>query len=148
MSYCNCCLKQSLPFISDHLAHASNEIRQKLWSYMSIFHPAGPQHQTRMIDFRYSTCVCSVSKCACINLHPALHSNVVSLWWYQRVQLCLVSSLSSVHRGDGQHDQIVIANHQFWAVPVCFYLTERTEHITNKWFHSRKGQITTCCSFI
>lgn len=109
--------------------------RQKLLFYGSIFHPTGPRHQTRIIDFRYSTCACSVSKCVCINLHPPLHSNVVSLWWYQRVQLCLVGSLSLVHRGDSQHDQIVIANNQFWAVPMCFYLTERAEY-TSKYFIS------------
>lgn len=44
-------------------------------------------------------------------LNSPLQSNVVCLWWYQCVELCLIGSLASVHRTDGQHYQIVISNH-------------------------------------
>lgn len=72
---------------------------------MSVFHPSVSQHQTGMAAF---TDMCS----ARVYLHPALHSNVVGLRGYQRVQLRLVGSLSLIRRSDCQHDQIVIADHQ------------------------------------
>ncbi len=89
----------------------------------------------------------SVLKCVFIYFHRALHSNIVGLWWYQRVELCLICSLSSVHRSDGQHDQIVVSNYQLWAVPVCVFVCvcvlfkKRTVYRENKLFQLWGGHM-------
>lgn len=50
-------------------------------------------------------------------LCAALHADVVGLWRDQCVQLCLIGPLSSVHRGDGQQERVIVSNQQLWAVP-------------------------------
>lgn len=61
-----------------------------------------------------------VTLCDLFHLDSSLHTDVVSLGWDQYMELRFVGSLASVRRGDGQHHQIVISDHQFRAVPVGY----------------------------
>lgn len=49
---------------------------------------------------------------AFLYLRAALHAHVVSLRRDQSVQLCLVGPLSSVLRGDGQQERVIVSNQQ------------------------------------
>lgn len=50
-------------------------------------------------------------------LGAALHAHVVGLGRDQGAQLRLVGALSSVHRGDGQQQRVIVSDQQLRAVP-------------------------------
>lgn len=49
---------------------------------------------------------------AFLYLGAALHADVVGLWRDHCAQLRLVGPLSSVHRGDGQQEGVIVSNQQ------------------------------------